>query len=197
MNIVDKKLPVTKKKSNKNLLKKTKAYLCGAMQYATDGKSWRETVKSELKPLDVTFFDPYYKPFIHDTPEDDNSRAEMLHWMETEQYDLVTERMKRVRGYDLRLVDLSDWFLCVIKPSVASWGTAEELSVIVREQKPIFIVIDDPRGKKACPLWLLSMISHKYIYDSLDEVLDIVKSIDSGIVKMNSDKWRLLKYDLR
>lgn len=123
---------------NSNLLKKTRCYLPGSMQYVKDGRSWREMIKKELEGRNITFFDPYYKPFIHDIPEDENSRTEMLHWMETEQYDIVTQRMKQIRGYDLRLVDLSDWFICVISPSLASWGTAEELSIIVREQKPVF-----------------------------------------------------------
>ena len=97
----------------------------------------------------------------------------------------------------MRLVDISDWFICVISPSVASWGTAEELSIIVREQKPIFLVINDPRGKQATPLWILSMINHKYIYNSLDEVFDIIRKIDDGKIKLSSNKWRLLSPELR
>jgi len=186
-----------KSKETPNLLKHTRCYLLGGMQYVKDGKTWRVKVKDALKDRNITFFDPYFKPFIHDIPEDDCSRNEMLHWIETEQYDLVTQRMKMVRGYDLRLVDLSDWFICNINPNVASWGTAEELSVIVREQKPVFIVIDSPKGKKDVPLWILSMVQHKYIYDTLDEAINTIKAIDDGIVKMSSDKWRLLLPELR
>jgi nucleoside 2-deoxyribosyltransferase len=180
-----------------NLLKNTRCYLPGSMQYAKDGRTWRTKIKEKLEDRNITFFDPYIKPFDHDASENENSRSEMLHWMDTEQYDLVTQRMKKVRGYDLRLVDLSDWFICNISPTVASWGTAEELSVIVREQKPVFIVMDSPKGKRDVPLWILSMIPHKYIYSTLDEAINTVKAIDDGVVKMSSDKWRLLTPDLR
>jgi hypothetical protein len=180
----------------KNLLRNTKAYLIGSMEFI-DGKGWREVVKTELGDMGIKFFDPYYKPFIHDVPEDDNSRNEMLHWRETEQYDLVAQRMKLVRGYDLRLCDLCDWFIAVINPRIASWGSAEEITTLIREKKPLFLVIDDPKGKKACPLWLLGVLPHKYVYDTLDEAIQTVKHIDNGTIKMSSDRWKLLREDLR
>ncbi len=162
------------------------------MQYAPDGRGWRERVKEELKHTGVQFFDPYHRPFIHDTSEDESSRAEMLHWMETEQYDLATQRMKEVRRFDLRLVDISDWFICVISTKVPSWGTAEELSLMVKEEKPVFVVIDDPEGKRKTPLWIMAMVDHKYIYNNLDEAIEMIKSVNRGIVKMSSNKWKLL-----
>lgn len=179
-----------------NLLRDTRCYLIGHMQYA-DGRGWRDSVKEELKDCGIKFYDPYHKPFVHDVPEDEGSRAEMLHWMETEQYDLVAHRMKEVRGYDLRLCDICDWYIAVIKPTIASWGSAEEITTIIREKKPLFLVIDDPRGKKACPLWLLGVIPHKYVYNNLDEAIKTIRALDQGIVKMSSDRWKLLLPNLR
>jgi len=179
-----------------NLLKRTRCYLIGHMQYA-NGRGWRGIVKDTFKDTGINFIDPYYKPFVHDVPEDDDSRAEMHHWMETEQYDLVANRMKDVRSLDLRLCDICDWFIAVIKPSVASWGSAEEITTVIREKKPLFLVIDDPKGKKATPLWLMSIMPHKYIYNNLDEVIQTVKAIDDGIIKMSSDRWKLLLPKLR
>src|ERR1035437_3374304 len=175
-----------------NTLKRTRCYLIGSMQYS-DGRGW----KKELGGRNITFFDPYHKPFIHDIPEDENSRKEMSHWMETEQYDLVQQRMWGVRGYDLRLCDVSDWFIAVIKPQIASWGSAEEIITAVKEKKPVFLVIDDPKGKKACPLWLMGVLPHKYIYNTIEEAISTVKYIDDGILKLSSDRWKLLKEDLR
>lgn len=181
----------------KNILYKTRSYLAGSMQYAKDGRGWRDKIKEELKHTGIQFFDPYHRPFIHDVNEDEASRSEMLHWMETEQYDLVTQRIKEVRRFDLRLVDLSDWFICLICPKVASWGTAEELSLMVREEKPVFVIIDDSLGKQKTPLWIMSMIDHKYIYNSVDDAIEMIKAIDDGIVKLSSNKWKLLKPELR
>lgn len=186
----------TKLSEKKNLLKDTRCYLIGGMQY-TDGRGWRDEVKDTFKDSGIKFYDPYHKPFLHNIPEDDASRAEMLHWMETEQYDLVHARMKPVRGYDLRLCDICDWFIAVIKPSVASWGSAEEITTIIREKKPLFLVIDDPRGKKSTPLWLMALMPHKYIYSNLEEAIDTIKAIDKGIIHMTSDRWKLLLPELR
>jgi hypothetical protein len=166
------------------------------MEYV-NGEGWRQKIKNELKDTGIKFYDPYHKPFIQDIPEDDNARKEILHWRDTEQYDLVSQRMKQVRGYDLRLCDICDWFVAVIKPSIASWGSSEEITTIIREKKSLFLVIDDPDGKKSCPLWLFGIMPHKYIYNTLDEAIETIKAIDSGIVKMSSDRWKLLREELR
>jgi hypothetical protein len=182
--------------SNLNLLRDTRCYLIGHMEFS-NGEGWRNETKRELGPLGIKFYDPYHKPFVNEVPEDEASRAQMLHWRETGQYDLLTTRMKAVRGDDLRLCDICDWFIAKIKPSVASWGSAEEVTTVIRAKKPLFIVIDDPKGKKACPLWLFGVLPHNYIYNTLDEVHTTIRAIDSGVVKMTSDRWKLLKPELR
>ncbi len=179
-----------KPKSNPNLLWGTRCYLIGHMQYA-DGRGWRQDVKTALKDTGVIFFDPYIKPFVHDIPEDENARVRMKELMEAGQFDMVQQHMWEVRGYDLRLCDISDFFIAHILPSVASWGSAEELVTITREKKPIFLCIEG--GKKKSPLWEMGKIPHKYMYDSIEEIIDSVKAIDAGIIKMNSDRWKLLK----
>lgn len=187
----------TKIKEPKNILWKTKCYLSGGMQYVKDGRTWRETIKKELESRNITFFDPYYKPFDTSTSEDEPSRKELLHWMETEQYDIVTHQVKKFRREDLRLVDLSDWMLCLISTTVPSWGTAEELGVAVKERKPVFVIVDDPKGKRACPLWIMSMVQHKYIYNNIEETIETIKLIDDGKIKLDSDRWKLLKREFR
>jgi hypothetical protein len=164
------------------------------MQYA-DGRGWRDDVKQELASTGIIFFDPYHKPFIHDIPEDENSRNEMSRWMETGQWDLVQQRMKQVRAYDLRLCDICDFFIAHIIPEKASWGSAEEITTVIREKKPLFLSVEG--GKSKTPLWLMGIMPHKYIYNNIDEVVETVKAIDDGIVKMSSDRWKLLKKELR
>ena len=58
---------VTKQKPH--ILRGTRCYLIGHMQYL-NGRSWREVIKQKLKSCGINFFDPYYKPFVHDIPED-------------------------------------------------------------------------------------------------------------------------------
>lgn len=164
------------------------------MQYA-DGQGWRDKVRQTLKALNITVFDPYHKPFVCEIPEDTAARQLMNTWMEDGEYDKVAERMKQVRSDDLRLCDVVDFFIVEIKPGVASWGSAEELSWAVRLKKPVFIFVEG--GKKKTPYWVMGMIPHKYIYNSLDEVLSMIQNIDAGIVKMDSTRWRLLKPEHR
>jgi len=164
------------------------------MQYVS-GRNWREHVAEKLAPLSITCFDPYKKPFIKDVEEDEASRQEMETWMKTKQYDRVTERMKTVRAYDLNLVDRSDFIIAHLVPEVASWGSAEEITLAVREKKPVFISMEG--GKAKTPLWMLGMLPHKYIYNSVDEILDMLHAIDAGSKPIDSDRWRLLRKEFR
>jgi len=164
------------------------------MQYVS-GRNWREHVTEKLSPLSITCFDPYKKPFIKDVEEDEASRQEMETWMKTKQYDRVTERMKTVRAYDLNLVDRSDFIIAHLVPEVASWGSAEEITLAVREKKPVFISMEG--GKAKTPLWMLGMLPHKYIYNSVDEILDMLHAIDGGSKPIDSDRWRLLRKEFR
>ena len=123
-----------------NLLYKTNTYLVGHMQYLS-GRDWRADITDHLKPLGITCFNPYEKPFVKDVEEDEETREQMETWMKTKQYDRVTDRMKTVRSYDLNLVDRSDFIVAHLVPNVASWGSAEEIVTAVRMKKPINISI--------------------------------------------------------
>lgn len=177
-----------------NLLDKTKTYLVGHMQYVS-GRNWREEVASKLNKIGVTCFDPYKKPFIKDVEEDEATRQEMETWMKTKQYDRVTDRMKTVRAYDLNLVDRSDFIVAHLVPEVASWGSAEEIVTAVRMKKPVFVSMEG--GKAKTPLWMLGMFPHKYIYNSIEEIVEMLYAIDSGAKEIDSDRWRLLRKEFR
>ena len=164
------------------------------MQYLS-GRDWREEVAEKLSPLNITCFDPYKKPFVKDVEEDEASRVEMETWMSTGQFDKVSERMKMVRSYDLNLVDRSDFIIAHIVPDVASWGSAEEITTAIRMKKPTFISVQG--GKSKAPLWLLGMLPHKYIYNSLDGILEMLYYIDNGKKPIDSDRWRLLQKQFR
>lgn len=177
-----------------NFLEKTRTYLVGHMQYA-DGRNWRDHVEEELKKLNIITFNPYRKPFVKDVEEDEDARKRMADDMRNCHYGDVAERMTTVRSYDLNLVDRSDFIIAHLLPDVASWGSAEELVTAVRMKKPVFISMEG--GKSKTPLWILGMLPHNYIYNNIDEVLDMIKKIDSGEKSIDSDRWRLLRKELR
>ena len=167
------------------------------MQYCglLSGRNWREEVSSRLEPLGITCFDPYKKPFVKDVEEDEGTRKQMEEWMLLENYDKVVERMKVIRSYDLNLVDRSDFIIAHLTPDIASWGSAEELVTAVRMKKPTFISIEG--GKSKTPLWILGMIPHKYIYNNIDEIINMINLIDCGKKDIDSDRWRLLNKKFR
>jgi hypothetical protein len=177
-----------------NLLERTKTYLVGHMQYAS-GRNWRDYVEEELAPRNIQIFNPYKKPFVKDVDEDESARVKVHQDMENGFYEDVAIRMREIRSYDLNLVDRSDFIMAHLLPEVASWGSAEEIVTAVRMKKPIFISMEG--GKSKTPLWMMGMMPHKYIYDSIEEVVDMIKKIDTGEKAIDSDRWRLLRKELR
>lgn len=177
-----------------NYLYKTRTYLVGHMQYA-NGRDWRAYAEGELSPLGIRVFNPYNKPFVKDVNEDEEERLSVAHCMEHGYYNDVADRMKLIRSYDLNLVDRSDFIVAHLLPDIASWGSAEEIVTAVRMKKPIFISMEG--GKSKTPLWMMGMLPHHYIYDTIEEVVSMLKSIDNGEKKIDSDRWRLLKKELR
>jgi len=172
-----------------NLLKSTKCYLVGHMQYM-DGQIWRDAAQKRLESIGVTVFNPYKNPFIEKIDEGPLSREQMLKDLENEDYDLVREKMKKIRSYDLSLVDRSDFIIAHLIPEVASWGSQEEIDVANRAKKPIFISVKG--GKKKASLWHFGQIPHQYIYDSVSEILDVISEIDNGTKDSDSSRWKLL-----
>ena len=168
--------------------------MVGHIQYLS-GRNWREEVAEKLSPLKITCFDPYKKPFVKDVEEDEASRKEMETWMKTKQYDRISEKMKTVRAYDLNLVDRSDFIIAHLVPEVASWGSAEEIVTAVREKKPVFISMEG--GKSKTPLWMMGMLPHKYIYNNIEEIIDMIYAINDETKPIDSDRWRLLRKEFR
>lgn len=179
----------------KHFLAGTRCYLIGHMENVADGESWRKRVQKQLKHTGIKFFDPYVKPFMHNMPEDSNARERLNCLMAAGQYDQVAEWMKGIRNHDLRLCDICDFFIAHIQPKVASWGSAEEITTIIRQKKPLFLSVEG--GKKATPLWLMAIMPHKYIYDSVWDIVDTVNAIDQRKIELSSDRWKLLKPELR
>lgn len=179
-----------------NKLNKTRCYLIGPMEYK-NGEGWRNSIKEQLGGRGIVFFDPYHKPFTHDVPEDEESRKQMARWREEGQYDLLEARMKHVVGDDLWLCNSCDWFIAHIDPTIPSAGSYDEIYTVLNNGKPIFVAIDSPKGKSATPFWWFGKMPHKYIYDSLDDIVQVIKGLDDGIIPMHSSKWKLLKEELR
>ena len=179
---------------NPNILNKTRCYMIGQMQYF-DGAPWRNYVEAKLKQMNIIVFNPYNHPYVNSTEEDNDVRESYLKLVEEEKYDEVSEKMKKIRSEDLRTIDISDFVFCYINPKYPTCGAWEEFFLANKQKKPIFLVIEG--SKKLTPLWVFGTIPHKYIYNNLDEALNMISDIDSGKHPIDSDRWRLLKQSYR
>ena len=177
-----------------NVLKKTKVYLVGPMEYQ-NGRAWREDMTIFLNSMDITVFDPYKKPFINAPEEDEDCHERMNKLMQSGEYDEVATHFKAVRAFDLSMVDRSDFIICYIDPTVPTFGTIEELVTSIRMKRPTFVVMAG--GKSKTPLWIMGMLPHKFIYNSFDDIKKMLSNINDGTKSIDSDRWRLFKQELR
>lgn len=176
------------------ILYKTKTYLVGSMQNS-DGRGWRNEITQQLNQLGIVCYDPYKKPFVLDVEESDNAALNIQELIANGDYDKVAGKLKLIRAYDLALVDKSDFIIAYIDPNVVTVGSYEELFWANRMKRPIFLIIEG--GKAKTPWWLFGTIPHKYIYNNIDEVVQVLTKINSGEKEMDSDRWRLLRVDFR
>jgi nucleoside 2-deoxyribosyltransferase len=177
-----------------NILNKTKCYLIGSIEYG-DGKSWRVKIKTHLQSMGITVLDPYDKPFITAIDEGENTVLYLKSLIKLKKYSKVGKIVKKLRSYDLSMVDKSDFVIFYINPLTPTFGSVEELTTAVRMKKPTFIFVEG--GKKNCPIWFFGMIPHKYIYNSMEGVLDVIKKIDSGKIPIDNSRWRLFREEYR
>lgn len=176
------------------ILQNTRTYLAGPMQYQ-NGRHWREEITPKLWNMGITVFDPYHKPFLNGYEENEQTQEELLSLLKEEKFDEVEEKMRLIRNFDLRCVDLVDFLIFYINPKTPTFGTMEELSTAVKQLKPTFIFVEG--GKINTPLWICGMVPMKYIYNDISEILSMLQKIDSGEKKIDNKRWKLLKPEYR
>lgn len=181
----------------KGKLWNTRTYLVGHMQYVAqqEGEGWRERITKPLNRMGIVVFNPYHKPFVKDVQEGPEVRKSLDEARLNGDYELLNQKMREIRIFDLNLVDRCDFIIAHIQPSIASWGSAEEIVTAVRMKKPIFISIEG--GKQKCPLWIFGMFPHKYIYNTPDEIIDMLHLINTGEKELDNERWKLLREEYR
>ena len=180
----------------KNVLENTKCLVIGAMEKDREGgKATREYMAKELKTCGITLWDHYDNTIITDTNEGDDTLFDQMEKAREERdYDKLAS-FKTIRFNDLSLIDRCDFVICTIDMDKLSCGTWEELFWANRCKKPIFVHC--VQSKQMMPYWMFWTLEHKYFYNSLDDVLDLLFKINSGEVEIDSSRWKLLKPEFR
>lgn len=179
-----------------NLLNNIRVYLCGAMESEKDcGASWRNELKEKLNHIGIKWFDPVNKVFVKDVQEAGQHQQDLKTLREQGRHDELAERMKEIRAYDLSMVDKSDAIIFYLDLDKFTCGSWEECFHANSIKRPIFFICKQGVGN--VPLWLFGTIPHKYFYNSIDEVVEILNKIDRGEKEADSNRWRLLKPEYR
>lgn len=178
-------------------------YLSGPMEFASDhGIGWRRTFINLAweKGLDVDFIDPTNKPGGEELKcGEEKGLQEKLQnegkFLELRNY------VSRYRRYDLRFVDLSDFLVAVIDPTVHMCGTYNEIFIAEQQHKPCFFICKG--GLKKLPRWLFDVVDLEdperktrcNVFESIEDVLEELVNLDSGRLPM-SHKWVLIRKHL-
>jgi nucleoside 2-deoxyribosyltransferase len=179
-----------------NILKGTRVYLAGNMEYNESSAihDWRADITNKLSKMGIICLSPTEQTFVDQPEETDEQRAKLIEQRNCGNLQAVHEYMVPVVQKDLRLVDICDFFIAVMNPLLPTFGTMHELVAANTQKKPMFISVGDVTKT---PLWNLGVLKPQYFYNSYLDIVDTLTKIDSGEMEIDSNRWRLLKSEYR
>lgn len=178
-----------------NFLKGTRGYLAGNLENVTgqEFRDWREWFEEEMLKINIFCFNPCETVLKNFPVEHESFQKQVKGLRAKGDFDELNRLMKDVRRRDLAMVDKCDFVVANINPDKPTWGTTEELAMAIRMNKPIYLVINGGLGLKNIPLWVAGMVRPECWYETLDEVVENLRKIDSGEIKLCTKEWRLLE----
>ena len=181
--------------SDKGVLDKTIAYLCGPIDEVEDqgiGQR-REIIKLAQKHgLKIKFLDPTNK--LKGLQQEVGTEQDRIsRYRDRGRWKDLTNFMKIIVRADLRQVDLSDFIIAKVDKQVHMCGSYHEIFLADIEKKPILAIIEG--GKKNAPAWLFGILDHNLMFDDSEECIKYLAKVNSGDVKLD-DRWVLLRKQL-
>lgn len=182
--------------SENNLLNESLCYLIGAIDNASDlGSGWRKQLIDSCKAfgLNIKFLDPT-KKVTGLQSENTEERNLIVKLKREKKWDELRDFMKRIVREDHRSVDLSDFVIVYLDPSVHTCGSYFELQSALSQKKPYFIVANG--GKKNMPSWLFGICDHSRFFESMEDVVNELVLLNQGTIPM-SDRWVLFRKQIK
>jgi nucleoside 2-deoxyribosyltransferase len=175
-----------------NRLNNARCYLAGAIEKSADaGMSWRKKVKTDLVDIGIQWLDPCDKPAAwgRETPE---MQTALKKYRFEGNFQGIRDIMLPICRMDLRLVDISDFIIVNLDPDVPTFGTHEEVSRAVSQNKPVLVRIQG--GKEAAPLWWYERLDHNMFFGTWDELYLYLSAINhsknlADTIKRSNYKW--------
>jgi hypothetical protein len=168
--------------------------MIGNIERSADAFMWREEVSRALSSLNIICFDPNKEHFINQPAEGPEDRRKLNIARSEGNWSFVSDYMKSVIARDLRYVDLSEFIIGNIEPSMPTFGTIHELVIASLQNKPILLHIKD---KKEFPLWLAGLVNMDLVFEQWEDLINYVKGIDSGEIFADPKYWKILIEEYR
>ncbi len=179
-----------------DILNESLCYLIGAIDQSCDlGSGWRKRFIDLCKStgLNIKFLDPTNKV----TGLQNESQEEhdlIIRLKEQQKWDELSNVMSQIVREDHRSVDLSDFVVFYLDPSVHTCGSYFELQSAFTEKKPYFIIVEG--GKENVPAWLFGICDHDQFFGSIESVVEELALLNSGHTPL-SRRWVLFRKQIK
>lgn len=173
-----------------------RCYLAGPIDHSEDdGIGWRIEMTEWLAERGVMALDPTDKRTsntIFNEIGDEQKNLGQLR--ELGRFHELRNAMKPIVLADLRMVEISDFLIVYLDPSVQMCGTWEELFVGLRQHKPVFVVVKG--GKQKLNFWMFGRINPDFVFDSFEDVKNYLEEVDNETIRVDSSRWIFFDYNI-
>jgi len=171
-----------------NLLRNTKVYLVGPVEFSGDSISWRDDMGLFLDGIGVRSYDPLKKKSFY--PE--MTLGNPSDWYTAPPAESA-EAARFIVDVSRRFAQDCD-FMIVNLPRTFTVGTMDELKIAVEAKKPIFIV-----NKDGIPsTWFMGLFPHtkwdEVFFKDWDSLKEHIRLIDNGEKQVDPLDWIFLSY---
>lgn len=175
-----------------NKLKGLRCYLAGPMDFAPDrGIGWRNDIIPFLTEMGVDVIDPTKRK--HTGGFTESEKADQFKALIAQKdFESAQKIAREIRCDDLRYVDISDFLIVYLNPSIPMCGVWEELFTANKQKKPILVMWDAPVER--LPLWLVGTLPTNYFYFSWDHLKNVLMLYNNNTITMDK-RWVLLSED--
>ena len=153
-----------------------------------DGIGWRDEITEFLEPMGVYVFNPCKKPVVDAIyKEVEEEKTKMIHLKKSHRYLELSQRMKEIVHFDLRMVDVSDFVIVYVNTEIPTFGTIHELIISLNQRKPTLVVLEG--GKANCPNWLFGIMDFNFIFEDFEELKQYLVQINQGNITADRSHW--------
>jgi hypothetical protein len=104
----------------------------------------------------------------------------------------IRRQMKIIVRKDLRCVDKSDFSITYLPKGVRTTGSIHEIVNADNQKKPTLIIC--PEGIEHLPGWLFGIIPLEYMFDSVDDLIWYLDSVDR---EPHDDRWQFVLENMK